>query len=98
MRPSSGRGSIFCALQSNTLRWSLLQRQDEFFREVGLIVDWVFAQSRAAKIIAITDERNTGAQALLIRLGWPFVTTLGPDVEIVGRTEHVFEYARPNDP
>ena len=74
------------------------QGKSQGFEAVGLIVDWVFAQSRAAKIIAITDERNTGAQALLIRLGWPFVTTLGPDVEIVGRTEHVFEYARPNDP
>ena len=71
------------------------QGKSQGFEAVGLIVDWVFAQTSAAKIVAITDERNTGAQALLTRLGWPYVATLGPEVEIVGLTEFVYEYARP---
>ena len=74
------------------------QGKSQGFEAVELIVDWVFAQSRVAKIVAITDEDNTGAQALLVRLGWPQVATLGPEVEIEGRTEFVFEHARPDGP
>jgi aminoglycoside 6'-N-acetyltransferase len=71
------------------------QGKSQGFEAVGLIVDWVFAHTSAPKIVAITDERNTGAQALLTRLGWPYVATLGPEVEIEGLTELVYEYARP---
>jgi aminoglycoside 6'-N-acetyltransferase len=71
------------------------QGKSQGFEAVGLIVDWVFERTSVPKIVAITDERNSGAQALLTRLGWPYVATLGPEVEIGGLTEFVFEYARP---
>lgn len=71
------------------------QGRSQGFEAVELIVEWLFAQTSVPKIVAITDERNTGAQALLTRLGWPYFTTLGPEVEIEGITEFVYEYARP---
>ena len=71
------------------------QGKSQGYEAVNLIVDWIFAYTDVPKIVAITDQRNTGAQALLKRLGWPYVETLGPEVEIEGLTEFVFEYARP---
>lgn len=68
------------------------------FAAVQLIVNWIFAQTDVAKVVAITDARNQRAQALLQHLGWPHVGTLGPDVEIVGRTEYVFEMSRRSQP
>ncbi len=65
------------------------------FRAVHLVTEWVFQTTSVPKIVAITDERNSGAQALLARLGWPQVDTLGPDVEIEGLTEFVYECTRP---
>lgn len=68
------------------------------FAAVQLIVNWIFAQTDVVKVVAITDARNLRAHALLQHLGWPRVGTLGPDVEIVGRTEYVFEMSRPSQP
>lgn len=71
------------------------QGKSQGYRAVNLAVDWIFAHTNVAKIVAITDERNIGAQSLLKRLGWPYVSTLGPEVEIEGLTEFVFEHLRP---
>lgn len=70
------------------------QGQSRGFDAVRLAVSWVFSNTSVDKIVAITDQRNAGAQALLTRLGWPCVATLGPEVEIKGVSELVFEHLR----
>lgn len=72
----------------------LAQGKNQGYAAVRLVTQWIFANTKAAKIAAITDVRNTGAQALLTRLGWPHVGTLGPEEESVGCTEYVFECLR----
>ena len=56
------------------------------------MTDWIFRRTKVEKIVAITDAQNHAARALLGHLCWSHAGVLGPDVEILGRTEHRYEY------